>query len=179
MVTTEPRVAKFDKNGKVLMAWGEKGSNQNDTRPAYFNNVHGIAVDPKTRRVFVNDRGNHRARCSTKTESSRLVAISATRRPTCTCSHHERRLSLGRRPRHEQNPQVTTSAATSSTRGDDGRFPGGMWGVHGMSTDQDGKLLRRRVDNGGVAEIPPAAAARTPAFLVGKPVSRPGSKEIS
>jgi DNA-binding beta-propeller fold protein YncE len=26
-----------------------------------FNNVHGIAVDPTTRRVFVNDRGNHRA----------------------------------------------------------------------------------------------------------------------
>ena len=25
-----------------------------------MNNVHGIAVDPTTRRVFVNDRGNHR-----------------------------------------------------------------------------------------------------------------------
>ena len=34
--------------------------NNNDTRPGYFNNVHGIAIDPKTRRVFVNDRGNHR-----------------------------------------------------------------------------------------------------------------------
>ena len=31
-----------------------------ETRPGYFNNVHGIAVDPQTRRVFVNDRGNHR-----------------------------------------------------------------------------------------------------------------------
>ena len=26
----------------------------------HFNNVHGIAVDPQTRQVFVNDRGNHR-----------------------------------------------------------------------------------------------------------------------
>ncbi len=25
-----------------------------------MNNVHGIAVDPQTRRVFVNDRGNKR-----------------------------------------------------------------------------------------------------------------------
>ena len=54
------RVAKFDKDGKFLMDWGKKGSNGNDTRPGYFNNVHGIAVDPQTRHVFVNDRGNHR-----------------------------------------------------------------------------------------------------------------------
>ena len=31
-----------------------------ETRPGYFNNVHGIAIDPKTNRIFVNDRGNHR-----------------------------------------------------------------------------------------------------------------------
>jgi outer membrane protein assembly factor BamB len=55
------RVVKFDKNGKYLTAWGQKGNPPNDTRPGYFNNVHGIAVDPQTRRVFVNDRGNHRA----------------------------------------------------------------------------------------------------------------------
>src|SRR5215472_16724291 len=54
------RVAKFDKNGKFLMDWGQKGNPPNDKRQAYFNNVHGIAVDPQTRRVFVNDRGNHR-----------------------------------------------------------------------------------------------------------------------
>jgi hypothetical protein len=54
------RVAKFDKDGKFLTAWGQKGSNANDKRPGYMNNVHGIAVDPQTRRVFVNDRGNHR-----------------------------------------------------------------------------------------------------------------------
>ena len=31
-----------------------------DTRPGYFSNVHGVAVDPATRHVFVNDRNNHR-----------------------------------------------------------------------------------------------------------------------
>src|SRR5215831_5211290 len=55
------RVVKFDKTGKYVMAWGQKGNPPNETRPGYFNNVHGIAVDPKTRRVFVNDRANHRA----------------------------------------------------------------------------------------------------------------------
>ena len=54
------RVAKFDKNGKFLLDWGQKGTPPNEKRPGYMNNVHGIAVDPQTRRVFVNDRANHR-----------------------------------------------------------------------------------------------------------------------
>ena len=53
------RVVKFDKDGKYLMAWGEKGTPP-EKRPGYFNNVHGVAVDTQTRRVFVNDRQNHR-----------------------------------------------------------------------------------------------------------------------
>src|SRR5438552_3943979 len=31
-----------------------------DTWQGYMNNVHGVAVDIQTRRVFVNDRDNHR-----------------------------------------------------------------------------------------------------------------------
>ena len=57
---TGTRVAKFDKNGKFLMQWGIKGNPPNETRPGYMNNVHGVAVDPVSRRVFVNDRNNHR-----------------------------------------------------------------------------------------------------------------------
>ena len=54
------RVVKFDKDGKFLMTWGEKGNAGKETRPGFFNNVHGVAVDPQTRRVFVNDRANGR-----------------------------------------------------------------------------------------------------------------------
>ena len=54
------RVAKFDKDGKFLMAWGAEGHAAERQAPGYMNNVHGIAVDPQTRRVFVNDRANHR-----------------------------------------------------------------------------------------------------------------------
>jgi hypothetical protein len=58
------RVAKFDKDGKFLLAFGERGSGSGDegeeSRPGYMNNVHGVAVDVETRRVFVNDRANHR-----------------------------------------------------------------------------------------------------------------------
>ena len=49
------RVMKFAKDGKFLLTWGQEGKAP-DTRPGYFNNVHGLAVDPQTRRVFVLDR---------------------------------------------------------------------------------------------------------------------------
>jgi DNA-binding beta-propeller fold protein YncE len=57
------RVVKFDKTGKYLTTWGQRGTSapgKPETRPGYMNNVHGVAVDPQTRRVFVNDRGNGR-----------------------------------------------------------------------------------------------------------------------
>ncbi|MGH7339494.1 MAG: hypothetical protein ACREKH_03310, partial [Candidatus Rokuibacteriota bacterium] len=58
------RVAKFDRDGKFLLDFGEAGTGSGDegdeTRPGYMNNVHGVAVDVETGRVFVNDRANHR-----------------------------------------------------------------------------------------------------------------------
>ena len=65
------RVAKFDKNGKFLFDFGQAGRRRGtETRPGYMNNVHGVAVDPQTRRVFVNDRDNHRIQSSTRTAST-------------------------------------------------------------------------------------------------------------
>jgi len=54
------RVVKFDKDGKFLMQWGEKSTSPNDTKPGTFNAVHGVQVDPMTRKVYVTDRENHR-----------------------------------------------------------------------------------------------------------------------
>lgn len=56
----ETRVVKFDKNGKFIKAWGERGKlGGKETRPNYFNVVHGIVID-KNGRLYVNDRSNHR-----------------------------------------------------------------------------------------------------------------------
>ena len=56
----ETRVVKFDKNGKFLMAWGERGEQGgHEMRPNYFNTVHGIAIDTQ-RRLYINDRSNRR-----------------------------------------------------------------------------------------------------------------------
>ena len=49
-----------------------------------------------------------------------------------------------------------------------GEYPGGMWGVHGMSTDQEGNFYVAEVNNGRVQKYRPRPGAN-PAFLVGKP----------
>jgi 6-bladed beta-propeller protein len=51
---TNARVVKFDKNGKFIKAWGQKGSG-----PGELNEPHGIAMD-SAGRIFVADRVNSR-----------------------------------------------------------------------------------------------------------------------
>ena len=48
------RVAKFDKNGKYIKSWGQRG-----TGPCQFNVLHSIAVDAQGN-VYVGDRENRR-----------------------------------------------------------------------------------------------------------------------
>jgi DNA-binding beta-propeller fold protein YncE len=48
------RVAKFDKNGKFIKSWGQKG-----TATSEFNSVRGIALDAQGN-VYVADAGNKR-----------------------------------------------------------------------------------------------------------------------
>ena len=48
------RILKFDKTGKLLKTWGQKGSGPDD-----FDQPHALAMDSKGR-LFVGDRGNNR-----------------------------------------------------------------------------------------------------------------------
>jgi DNA-binding beta-propeller fold protein YncE len=165
------RVVKFDRNGKYLMAWGEKGTPP-EKRPGYFNNVHGIAVDPQTRQVFVNDRQNHRVQVFD--ENGKYL----------------REWSFGPPPSDIHLFIITADrylwAADRGTSkmvkydldgnflyswGTWGDFPGGMWGVHGLSVDPDGNFYVAEVDSGRAQKYRPRPGAN-PAFLLGKPVPR-------
>ena len=50
----DPRVLKFDKNGKFIKTWGGKG-----TEPGKFDVAHGLAIDAKGL-LWVTDRENQR-----------------------------------------------------------------------------------------------------------------------
>jgi hypothetical protein len=164
------RVAKFDKNGKFLMDWGKKGTPPNEKRPAYFNNVHGIAADPQTRHIFVNDRGNHRIQVFDENgkylyewsmgeapSDIHLIYIGADRNLWAFDRGTSKML------KYDLEGHFLYSWGTW------GDFPGGFWGVHGFSVDQEGNFYVAEVDSGRVQKFHPRPGAN-PAFLVSKPV---------
>jgi DNA-binding beta-propeller fold protein YncE len=163
------RVVKFDKDGNYLLEWGQAGNEGTETRPGYFNNVHGIAVDPETRRVFVNDRDNHRAQVFD--ENGEFL--------------HEWKFGDEPSDIHmfimggDRNIWAADRGTSKILKydldghflyafGTWGDFPGGMWGVHGMHVDSEGNLYIAEVDNGGAQKFVPRPGAN-PDFLIGAP----------
>ncbi len=164
------RVAKFDGNGTFLLDWGEKGEAGKETRPNYMNNVHGIAVDPVTRRVYVNDRANHRIQIFDQ-DGTYLSEWAIKVRPS---SLHLLYMGQDRMlwtfDRDTQKlVKYDLEGRLQYAWGAVGDFPGTLWGVHGMSVDQQGNFYVAEVDSGRVQKFRPRAGAN-PGFLVGKPV---------
>jgi hypothetical protein len=164
------RVAKFDKQGKFLLDWGMKGTPPNDKRPGYMNNVHGIAVDPQSHRVFVNDRANHRAQVfdengkflyewsfGEEPSDIHLLYIGADRNLWAFDRGTSKML------KYDLDGHYLYSWGVG------GDFAGGFWGVHGFSVDQEGNFYVAEVDSGRVQKFKPRAGVNA-AFLVGKPV---------
>ena len=134
-----------------------------------MNNVHGVAVDPQTRQVFVNDRANRRIQVFD--ENGKFL----------------REWSVGAAPAEihliyigaDRNLWAYDRATAKLIKydldghllylwGTFGDFPGGFWGVHGLSVDQDGALYLADVDTGRAQKYRPRPGAN-PAFLVSKP----------
>ena len=164
------RVAKFDKDGKFIKDWGMKGTPPNDKRPYYMNNVHGIAVDPVTKRVFVNDRGNHRVQVfddngkylyewnfGPDPSDIHLIYIGADRMLWAFDRGTNKML------KYDLDGHLLYSWGTF------GDFPGGFWGVHGFSIDQDGNFYVAEVDNGRAQKFRPRQGVNQ-AFLISKPI---------
>ena len=153
------RVAKFDKNGKFLLDWGRN-----------MNNVHGIAVDPQTRRVFVNDRGNKRIQVFDE-NGKYLSEFSMGEDPSDIHLLYigaDRTLWAADRGTSKMLKYDLDGKFLYSW-GIWGDFPGGFWGVHGFSVDQEGNFYTAEVDSGRVQKFRPKPGAN-PAQLVSKPV---------
>jgi DNA-binding beta-propeller fold protein YncE len=164
------RVAKFDASGKFLMDFGMPGDPGKETRPGYMNNVHGVAVDVETRRVFVNDRDNNRIQIFDE-NGKYLSEWKITVRPSSL--HYvvigdDRKLVTFDRNTHKMLKYELDGRLIYSW-GTLGDFPGTLWGVHGMATDQEGNLYVAEVDAGRFQKFRPRPGAN-PAALLGKPV---------
>ena len=164
------RVVKFDSDGNYLTSWGEEGTNENETRPGYWNNVHGVAVDPATNRVFVNDRGNRRIQVFDE-NGEYLYEWSVGERGNVHLFiiTEDGHLWAADRASHKILKYDLEGNFLYSW-GTFGDFPGGIAGVHGMSVDEEGNVYLAQVDNkGGVQKFVPKAGAN-PDYLIGKPV---------
>ena len=127
------RVAKFDADGKFQFDFGKAGEPGKETRPGYMNNVHGVAVDLETGRVFVNDRDNHRIqifdekgtylsewKIAVSPSSLHFVQIGADRAVVTFDRNTHKML------KYDLDGHLLYAWGTVAD------FPGTLWGVHGM-----------------------------------------------
>jgi sugar lactone lactonase YvrE len=163
------RVVKFDKDGRYLTSWGEKGAPGNDTRPSTFDAVHGVVVDPQTRRVYVTDRSSHRIQVFD--ENGKYLdqfSTGAPSTPQVLYMSADKHLwiadnSTSKIVKYDMNGNYLYAW------GSQGEWPGAMWNVHGMSVDQDGNLYLAEVNNGRAQKFRPRAGANG-ALLIGQPM---------
>jgi sugar lactone lactonase YvrE len=165
------RVVKFSADGKYLLEWGKPGKRGGETRPSYFFNVHSLAVDPKSRSVFVSDRSNRRVQVFDEN------------------GNYLYEWSFGNFPVDIHDFLITADgflwAADRGTNkilkydlkghllyawGTWGDFPGGFWGVHGISVDTEGNFYVAEADNGRFQRFVPRPNVRKE-LLVGRPVT--------
>ena len=143
---------------------GRKARRRTIRRPGTFNAVHGVQVDPVTRKVVRHRSskpphpGVRRKRQVPRPVQHRqpVDAAGALISPPT-------RISGSPTTRHRRSSSSTSTAITSTSWGSQGEWPGAMWNVHGMSVDQDGNLYLAEVNNGRPQKFRPRKGA-TPHF---------------
>lgn len=168
---TNTRVVKFDRNGKFLLTWGQKGNQPNETRPGYMNTVHAIAID-KQRRVYISDRANSRIQVFDE-NGKFLDAWPNIRRPYAVHMSDDQHLWVSdgitqKFLKFDLNGKLLYSWGTF------GAFPGGFWGVHQFSVDSEGNLYTADVHVGRPQKFKPRAGV-DPKVLVGRAMPQAGS----
>ena len=145
------RVAKFDKNGKFLMAWGTRGTGNGE-----FNTPHSITID-KNRRVYVSDRANNRVQVFD--ENGKYLD----QFPRITQPYHIRISDdqflwafsgpLDKLMKYDLNGHLLYAWGTHGTT------PGLFWAVHEFSVDSDGNFYTAEVFGGRSQKFSPRAGA--------------------
>jgi peptidylamidoglycolate lyase len=162
---TNTRVVKFDRNGKYLMSWGQRGVEPNETRPGYMNTVHAIAID-RNRRIYISDRANSRIQVFDE-NGKFLDAWPNIRRPYAFLMSADQHLWVSdgttqKLLKFDLNGRLLYSWGTF------GQFPGGFWGVHQFSVDSEGSLYTADVHVGRAQKFRPKPGADR-ATLIGAP----------
>jgi peptidylamidoglycolate lyase len=157
------RVVKFNAEGQYLLEWGQPGEAGSETRPSYFNTVHGVVVDAE-QRVYVADRANHRIQIFD--QNGQYLNEWYTRYPYDIEITADQHLWVGdghtnKMLKYDLDGRLLYSWGTF------GAFPGGIWGPHQFSVDSENNLYIADVHIGRVQKFRPKAGVN-PALLVGQ-----------
>jgi len=160
------RVVKFNQDGKYLLEWGQKGEAGKETRPSYFNTVHGVVVDNQ-RRVYVADRANRRVQVFD--ENGKYLNEWYTHFPYYIYMSGDQHVWVGdgqtnKILKYDLNGKLLYSWGTY------GNMPGGMWGPHQFSVDSENNLYIADVHVGRVQKFQPKPGVN-PRLLVGQRVA--------
>jgi NHL repeat len=160
------RVAKFDKDGKFLMDWGEKPKDPAKPGPNEWNTVHSIAIS-KDGRLFVVDRGHHRFQVfDTNGKFLDMWTTGVNSLPYYHFIDTNQNIWVGdggtnRILKYDLNGKYLYGW------GGRGAQPGQFNGPHQLTTDQDGNLYVAEVFNGRIVKFKPKPGA-DPAKVVGQ-----------
>lgn len=157
------RVVKFDKDGKFVLAFGQKGTPP-EKRPGYMNTVHAIAVD-KARRVYISDRSNDRIQIFDE-NGKFLEEWPNILRPYSVHLAENQHFWVNSGTT-QKFTQYDPSGKLLSSFGTFGAFPGAAWGVHQFSVDSEGALYTADVHVGRPQKFVPKKGA-DPAQLIGR-----------
>ena len=159
------RVVKFDKNGKFLMTWGEKGNSGSETRPNYMNTVHAIAVD-KQRRLYVSDRANHRVQIFD--ENGKFLDMWTNVPLPYSFLMTDDQFLWSASGQTQKFTKYDLTGQLLASWGTYGAMPGGFWGVHQFHVDPDGNLYTADVHVGRPQKFRPKPGA-DPNRLIKRP----------
>ncbi len=156
---TNTRIVKFNKDGEYLLAWGEPG-----TGPSQFNTVHGIAVDNRNR-VYVADRANARVQIFDE-NGQYLDEWNDITFPYYLYMSGDQHLWVAdgvtnKILKYDLDGQLQSSWGTFGT------MPGGMWGPHQFSVDDENNFYVADVHVGRLQKFAPKDGV-DPARLVGQ-----------
>jgi DNA-binding beta-propeller fold protein YncE len=154
------RVAKYDKDGKFLTAWGKAGK-----APGEFNLPHSIAVD-RNRRVFVADRGNNRIQVFDENGKS-LEVWAGIDQPSHIMITADQHLIVGTLNTNKMLKYELTGKLVSSW-GTTGNAAGQLDGIHGFCTDTNGVLMVSETFGGRIQRFTPKPGADKN-LLIGAP----------